>query len=451
MASIVIIGAGLTGISTAYHLEQQGITDYKMFEKQSEPGGLCRSVIQDGFTFDFTGHLLHIGDAYFRNLIEKIIGFDQFNTINRRSFVYSQDTFTPYPYQINLHGLPPDTIVNCIKGYIQRPAIEAPKTFREWVLSNFGAGFGEHFFFPYQEKIFAYPIDKLTASWTSKFVPSTSLEQILYGALSHQTESRVGYNAQFFYPKQGGIYSWVKQFAHTLTQPIQTDMGVKIIDTKTKEIIFDNGHIEPYDMLINTMPLDSFLRCLKEPSNSFVKSAQNYLKCNQVVNFNLGIDHPISNKHWIYYPEKHYPFYRLGFPHNFATSMAPAGCSSLYGEFAHINQSPEWVTSTLEKSINKVKQLFSFTNENIITQVTMQISHAYVIFDQWRDTNLPHIHAHLNKNALYSIGRYGAWKYASMQDAVMDGKEMVETITGKYYETIPHTPQHHHDSSELPR
>lgn len=451
MASIVIIGAGLTGISTAYHLEQQGIFDYKMFEKQPEPGGLCRSVMQDGFTFDFTGHLLHIGDPYFRSLIEKIVGFDQFNTINRRSFVYSQDTFTAYPYQINLHGLPPDTIVNCIKGYINRPAIDAPKTFREWVLANFGSGFGEHFFFPYQEKIFAYPVDKLTASWTSKFVPSTSLEQILYGALSHQSESRVGYNAQFFYPKQGGIYSWVKQFAHTLTQPIYTDMGVKTIDIKTKEILFDNGHIEPYDTLINTIPLDTFLGCLKEPSNSFVQSAQNHLKCNQVVNFNLGIDHPISNKHWIYYPEKQYPFYRLGFPHNFAASMAPSGCSSLYGEFAHIDQSPEWIDTTLEKSINKVKQLFSFNDENIITQVTMHISHAYVIFDQWRDANLPHIHAHLNKHALYSIGRYGAWKYASMQDAVMDGKEIVETITGKHYETVSHTPKRLRESSELPR
>jgi protoporphyrinogen oxidase len=83
MAKIVIIGAGLTGLSTAYHLEKKGFHDYLIFDKESSPGGLCRSVIQDGFTFDYTGHLLHVGDNYFRSLIDKLVGFDSFNTIHR--------------------------------------------------------------------------------------------------------------------------------------------------------------------------------------------------------------------------------------------------------------------------------------------------------------------------------------------------------------------------------
>ena len=59
MAQVVIIGAGLTGLSTAYHLEQQEFFDYLMFEQESEIGGLCRSVRNDGFTFDYTGHFFH--------------------------------------------------------------------------------------------------------------------------------------------------------------------------------------------------------------------------------------------------------------------------------------------------------------------------------------------------------------------------------------------------------
>ena len=110
MADIVIIGAGLTGLSTAYHLEQAGFFDYKIFEKEATPGGLCRSVEQDGFTFDYTGHLLHTSDNYFRTLLENIVGLDTMNTIKRRSFIYSQGCYTRYPYQINLYGLPPETI-----------------------------------------------------------------------------------------------------------------------------------------------------------------------------------------------------------------------------------------------------------------------------------------------------------------------------------------------------
>ncbi len=158
MAEIVIIGAGLTGLSTAYHLEKLGFTDYKLFEKEAEVGGLCRSVYQDGFTFDYTGHLLHINDNYFKEFITNIVGFEHFNTINRRSFIYSQDVYTHFPFQVNLYGLPPRTIAECIEGFIERPRKKsAPKDFKNWVLTNFGKGIAEHFFYPYQEKIFSYP------------------------------------------------------------------------------------------------------------------------------------------------------------------------------------------------------------------------------------------------------------------------------------------------------
>ena len=50
---IAIIGAGLAGLSTAYHLKK----DYSIYEQEHEVGGLCKSYTIDGFTFDYTGHL----------------------------------------------------------------------------------------------------------------------------------------------------------------------------------------------------------------------------------------------------------------------------------------------------------------------------------------------------------------------------------------------------------
>ena len=43
VAKIVILGAGLTGLSTAYHLEQNNFFDFTIFEKEGTHGGLCRS------------------------------------------------------------------------------------------------------------------------------------------------------------------------------------------------------------------------------------------------------------------------------------------------------------------------------------------------------------------------------------------------------------------------
>lgn len=49
---VVILGAGLAGLSSAYHLD----ADYEIYEKESEVGGLCRSRSVNGFVFDYAVH-----------------------------------------------------------------------------------------------------------------------------------------------------------------------------------------------------------------------------------------------------------------------------------------------------------------------------------------------------------------------------------------------------------
>lgn len=430
MAKIVIIGAGLTGLSAAYHLEKKGFHDYLIFEKESTVGGLCRSVTQDGFTFDYTGHLLHASDDYFSSLIHSLVGLESFNTIQRKSFIYSHNRYTRYPYQINLHGLPESVIAECIEGFVKRPISKRkPTSFLQWVHQNFGAGFAKHFFVPYQGKIFAYDVKKLTASWTGRFVPQTSLQEIIAGTVKDNIETAVGYNSQFLYPKKGGIFFWVEKLAQHIQKPIATDHCVTNIDIRNKALRFSNGHVQKYDQLINTMPLDSFLHLLQEKSSTSLKKATQKLLCNSVVNFNLGVHNPtLSDKHWIYYPEKKYPFYRIGFPHNFSEHMAPKNCSSLYGEFAYVNKSSTWAHTTLQTCLKKIKELLNIQKSEVATEKIMHISHAYVIYDFWREKNLPKLLTTLHNNDIYCSGRYAEWKYASMQEAVLDGKKIADSL-----------------------
>lgn len=430
MAKIVILGAGLTGISTAYHLEKLGYYDYKIFEKEDTPGGLCRSVVQDGFTFDFTGHLLHISDDYFKSLISSLVALESFNPIKRRSYIYSHNTYTHYPFQVNLHGLPVDVIVECIEGFLTRKKVNVkPTMFTQWVLRQFGAGFAHHFFYPYQTKIFAYDVHKLSASWTGRFVPSTSLRQIVEGALQEPHNQAIGYNASFLYPKKGGIYFWVEKLAQQLLNPVHANFCVRSIDTIQKVVHFTNGHVEPYDQLISTLPLDLMLNLMREKSSVNLARASSKLLCNKVVNFNLGINRAdLSDKHWIYYPESQYPFYRIGFPHNFSDSMTPPNCSSLYGEFSYLKETQEVIESKLARSLQATKKLFSIADTQVMTEKIISINHAYVIYDLWREKNLPLIHKKLHELDIFSVGRYGEWKYSSMQEGVLDGKAIAEKL-----------------------
>lgn len=453
MAQVVILGAGLTGLSTAYHLEQQGITDFKIYEKERMVGGLCRSVEHDGFTFDYTGHLLHSNDNYFSTFLKQVVGLDAFNIIKRRSFIYSKGVYTHFPFQSNLYGLPHDVITECIEAFVKRPTkIKKRESFYDWALRMFGAGIVKHFFVPYQEKIFAYESKKISASWTGRFVPQTDLKTMITGALQPQGCTDQGYNAQFLYPKKGGINSWITKLADKIITPIATQYEVESIDIKNKIITFKNGDFESYDLLVTTIPLDVFLKLAQESSSQDIKKASKKLLCNAVVNFNLGIQKTdVSDKHWVYLPEKEFPHYRIGFYHNFSDTMAPPGCSSVYGEYAYLKQNEQHIKNNVADAIRKTKTLLGVSDAQVIAQRMMFISHAYVIFDFWRERHLPEIHTQLVQQNIHSIGRYGAWKYASMQESVLDGKVMAEYIQEHIYGTVQKQESTYHRRSRIHR
>ena len=431
VSEIVILGAGPTGLSAAYHLEQAGFFDYQLFEKDATSGGLCRSVSQDGFTFDYTGHLLHVNDAYFAQFIAEVVGLQNFHQINRRSYIYSHNTYTHYPFQVNLHGLPQEVIIECIEGFVNRPEQRTkPSSFYQWALRMFGSGIAKHFFFPYQRKIFAYDIKKLSTSWTGRFVPSTSLSQMLKGAFQAPDPSNsIGYNAQFLYPKQAGISFWVDKLANALHNKALINHEVTEVDVAQKTVTFANGNQVSYTHLISTIPLDILLSTLKEPSRLQVKRARSHLLCNAVINFNLGVNHAhLSDKHWIYFPEKSFPFYRIGFPHNFAPASAPPGHSCLYGEISYLPGKPVNKKKLLDAALHQTKQLLHLSENDIATELIITIPHAYVIYNHWRDRNITKILRRLGDYNIYSVGRYGAWKYASMQEALLDGKAIVQQL-----------------------
>ena len=449
MARIVILGAGLTGLSTAYHLEQAGCTDYLLFEKEILPGGLCRSVTSNGFTFDYTGHLLHSNDATTRPLVDLCVGKDNLATATRSAWIESSGIQTPYPYQMYLHGRSPEVIAECIKGFVTRTQTRRqPHMFPEWVESAFGSGFGKHFFYPYQRKIFSYPPRKLTATWTGRFVPKTDLSTIIRGALTPHTADNIGYNATFLYPKAGGINTLITGLVKQIRKPLLTGFCVTKIDTVHKIITFDNGHQEPYEQLVSTLPLDNLLNMLDGTHTQELQSAASNLLCTSVLNINLGINNTgvfnsevlsscvahnaLPNTSWIYYPDTNSPWYRIGFPHSFAPSACPAGTQSLYAEFSYLNK-PKNNRRAITQAETKVLEHFNLSSEAVIARAPLMLDHAYVIYNTWRDQHIPQILNRLTADyAIHSIGRYGAWKYASMQEALVDGKTTAHALTNTF-------------------
>jgi protoporphyrinogen oxidase len=115
MKKIVVLGGGLAGLSGAFHLEEH---DPLVFEREAEIGGICRSFEQDGFTFDVTGHLLHLKHDYTRGLLDELLP-DAFRLHSRRAAIFSKGRTTPYPFQANTYGLPAEVVRDCLLGFVE--------------------------------------------------------------------------------------------------------------------------------------------------------------------------------------------------------------------------------------------------------------------------------------------------------------------------------------------
>ncbi|MFH1831883.1 MAG: FAD-dependent oxidoreductase [bacterium] len=432
MPEVVILGAGLTGLSAAYHLEKSSFFDYAIYEKCDRPGGLLRSFSQDDFTFDFTGHLLHINNPDMRAFISNVLGFENLQISHRNSAIYSHNTHTNFPYQMHLYGLPEKVIYECLDGFINRKThYKKPQNFYDWVHKYFGAGFGKHFFFPYNSKILAYPVKKIHPSWTGRFVPQTTLKAIIHGALRQKSEQNIGYNSSFYYPKTGGIETLIKNIITKLKTKIKTKHEAIKIDLENKKIYFSNGHTETYKYLITTIPLNELLQKTHNSASTLLQNTAHKLLCTSVINFNLGFAQKhISDRHWIYYPEKQTPFYRIGFWDQISQSSVQKNCSAIYGETSYLagTKTDTQINNLLEKSIRKSLDILAIHKSKIITQKILHLKHAYVIYDAWRDKNITKIHQTLSKKNIYSIGRFGAWRYSSMQEDILDGQNTTNHI-----------------------
>ncbi|MBI4401222.1 MAG: FAD-dependent oxidoreductase [Nitrospirae bacterium] len=431
---IAIVGAGLAGLSTAFHLKR---VPYRLFEKEKEAGGLCRSYQLDGFTFDVTGHLLHFRQAEIKALVEGLLA-GRLEKHARRSFIYSHRTYTEYPFQVNTYGLPPEVVRECLLGFIAtlaKPATAstaAPedRSFKAWILENLGEGIAKHFMVPFNEKLWQVSLDELTSDWVSWLVPKPDLKDVINGALGIKDKA-FGYNPSFLYPAQGGIAVLPQAFLPGVREIV---CGSELVEVETgrRRATFQDGQVVEYETLVSTIPVPELVRrCTDLPEA--IREAAAGLRCVSVYNVNLGVARErVSDKHWIYFPEPEYPFYRAGFPMNFSPTLGPPGCSSLYVEISH--QPTEHIPPAvlLQRIREGMERAGIFRPEDeIVVADVRDIRYAYVLFDKHRARVLPAILAELERRGIHSIGRYGRWEHTSMEDAIGQGKKLAERLMGR--------------------
>jgi UDP-galactopyranose mutase len=424
---ITIIGAGLAGLSAAYHSDME----YLLLEREKKPGGLSRSIEINGFVFDYAPHILFTRDPYIMQLYKDLLK-DNWVTQIRKAFIYMKGVYIKYPFEANLAPLPKKIIIECIEGVKKKPEIN-PTNFEEWIYTTFGDGIAKHYMIPYNQKIWKYPLSKINTDWIIGRVPSPSLEDMKKGVEGKQ-DIDFGPNAVFHYPKCGGIGKLAEEMAKKIRVCFEAEVTrLKKVQEGVETFFVKNGYEKKSisNRVLSSLPLPELVKILDEVPTYVTKAASN-LVYNSIVCINLGIDRQkITDKHWLYFPENDVVFNRVSFPMNFSPYTTPKGKSSLLVEvtFRDEVKNLEEITDIVLDDLVKINIL----NENEKVEVcdSSIFQYAYVIYDMNHQKNVTEIHKYLLENNIIPIGRFGEWEYFNMDKAIQSGKNGINRIRKK--------------------
>lgn len=421
---IAIIGAGMAGMSAARHLKRE----YVLLEKERSCGGLCRSAFVSGHTTDIGGgHIIYTNDIYAKNLFDQLLG-DNLLWHERESYIFLNNVYVKYPFEVNLHVLPKKVVDECIEGVKNKKSGHA-KNFDQWILNAFGKGIAKHYMKPYNRKLWKYDLKKMSTDWLDGRVPSPNVEDMKKGATGG-TSKKFGSNAFFHYPVKGGIQSLSDSLSKGLNISFESD--VEEIKARKLAVTYKkNGSVKTFrtEKILSSMPLPELIKIIDDVPSE-VEKASKELVYNSIICLALSVNRQkVSDKHWIYYPEKGIIFNRIIITSNLSPSMSPKNESSLIVE--NTFKSNEKID--MEKRKGEILEGLEKTgivkkcDELKILNISMP-KYAYVIYDMKHRKNVNIIHEFLKGIGIVPIGRFGRWEYLNMDKAMLDGKNAAERL-----------------------
>jgi protoporphyrinogen oxidase len=414
----LIIGAGMSGLATAAFLRD---SDYLVLERDSEIGGYCKTIKQDGFVWDYSGHFFHFKHREIADYLHARMPAQRILDVQRHSFIHYAGQLIDFPFQKNIHQLPKDELIECLVDlYFARTPGAAGEplpenNFEEMLYARFGRGIAEKFLIPYNEKLYAVKLSSLDKNAMGRFFPHADLTDIIRNM---RTPDNASYNAKFSYP-EGGAIEFVKAIASEV-KPGQIALGESLvsIDLKSKVATTSKRRLK-FERLVSSAPFNRLLQASNLLGDPSVWS------WNKVLVFNLGFDKKGPERvHWIYYPDRSLCFYRVGFYDNiFDTERM-----SLYVEIGYPADGEVDVGAMLARTLEDLKRAGVVDGHQLVSHHSVVLDPAYVHITEASVREHAKLKAQLAVSDVHTLGRYGGWTYCSIEDNVIEARALTEAL-----------------------
>jgi len=411
---IVVLGAGISGLSVAWLLSKQGLTP-QIFEATDRIGGLSRTFEWHGIPCDIAPHRLHTNNETILGLLNGLLPLREHRR-NSRILMAGKRILDPInPIELCLR-FPPDVSIRLVTGFINKPKLN-PSSFKSLALSRYGKGLYDFFFEPYTRKMFGVPPECISVTWGREKLRASGLFDVL------KRNSKTFFRT-FFYPETGGYGA--------IAQAMQKEIKGEIhFETQVVGFNRDGRRIESVDIkqgsraltvecdrVFSTLPATVLAGMLGETLNlRFRKIHLVYLHVRK---------ERVMPYHWVYFGDGDVVINRMAEFKNFHPGEGPEGSTVLCAEVTADTQTP------VEDVLEALRRYRLVREEEIDDILVLKESYAYPVYDKGFEEEKAKADTFFSRYInLHRVGRNAEFRHIELDEDLESALGIVQDIYGR--------------------
>jgi protoporphyrinogen oxidase len=448
---MMILGAGPAGASCAYELSQRGISSV-IWEKESQPGGLCGTVEWKSHRFDVGPHRFFTKNQEVDQLWHRVLE-KEVVSVNRLTRILYANSFFDYPLKpfSALKGLGPVTSLRAVISYMQARCFtdkSSSESFESWIQSNFGRVLYDIFFKTYTEKVWGIPCSSISPDWATQRIKGMNLFQ----AVLHSLVPRL--NAE------GGVKSMIDRFDYPClgaSQPYERLLAIPLgkgsilnCNTRAHAFIHDGSRIqkavgigtggrveeEEVEHVFSSIPLPELALKMNPPPDEDVMEAAHALYYRNHITVNLIINVPqVFPDNWIYVHAPNVRTARIASYGTFSPKMTTPNTSAVsveYFAYAHDDLWQMEDASLIELATMELAKLKLCQKADVADGFVVRSRYAYPVYYLSYKRPLAKLKQYLSQfENLTVMGRGGMYKYNNQDHSVLSGLVAAKKFCGE--------------------
>ena len=459
MKKVIIIGAGISGLSAAWKLSENG---YKttIIESEEQIGGLAKSIIIDDYILDIGPHSFFSED---REVYDKIVGLfkgekSELPFSKRTVKMYFKGRYVDYPLSVKSvlfqTGIlsPILSTLSFIKSYVKtsydsikkKKKSEEELTVEQWAINNFGNYLFLNFFKPYTEQFWKIKTSELS----HKVIPSSkkldfakTLKHLLvkkYLEISKREPGKLSLvereSLPSYYPRKG-----FGEISKRIGKEVLKNNGEIFTNCEAREIKIGKESIEIItnkknfigDYVISTIPLNNLVKKFNpKPSDLILRCSQKLEYLSLILVYIITKKKNVLDCQYCYFINR--PYNRISEMNNFSKETSPKDENLLSVEISCHYKDDAWNLSNqqiFDKCIKSIEFDKLLKKEDVVSFKILRFPSVYPIYRKDYDSNLNEVNKFLDESKnFYSIGRQGQFYYGDIDQMARFGFDTAEKI-----------------------